>query len=176
MNTRVSKKGQSEIMGLIVIVVILTVAMLVYVSYSASQPQSSKGSLYKEYAYNELATSYVDTLLDVSIPNCGRTTFEDLLVNCGTKNTVVCGNLNSCDYVAKLVDSISSQTLQLWEIPYSLQIDLNKYETSGPDFVVNESLANCLPGTVGRGAPGVFHIPYHPTPGDAKIELGFCMP
>jgi hypothetical protein len=176
MNFSKSLKGQSEIMGLIVIVVILTVAMLVYVSYSASQPQSSKGSLYKEYAYNELATSYVDVLLDVSIPNCGTTSFEDLLVNCGTKNTVVCGSISSCDYVTKIVHELSAQTLELWDIPYSLQIDLNKYNTGGPDLVVNQSLANCLPGTVGRGAPGIFHIPYYPTPGDAKVELGFCMP
>ncbi|MFP4522960.1 MAG: hypothetical protein ACLFNM_00230 [Candidatus Woesearchaeota archaeon] len=176
MNSKRARKGQSEIMGLIVIVVILTVAMLVYVSYSASKPASSKGSLYKEYAYNELATSYVDVLLDVSIPNCGKTSFEDLLVNCGTKNTVICGSLNSCDYVQQIVDHISQQTLKEWDIPYSLQIDLNHYVSSSQDLIINQSFADCLPKTVGRGAPGIFHIPYHPTPGDAKVELGFCMP
>ena len=169
------KKAQSEIMGLVIIVIIITVALLVYLSYSANTTSSTSNSLYKEYAYNDLAVSYLDTYLSTHIPGCGDITLEQLIQNCGTTNEVICLGTPSCSLVESLSDTLISQTLDVWNIPYGFQIYT---QLSDEEAFMTRTLedTSCLPGTVGRGSPGVFLISYFPYSGTARLELGFCMP
>jgi hypothetical protein len=167
-----NKKAQSEIMGLVIIVVIITVAMLVYLSYSSNQHSSSKPSMYSQYSHNELAVSFIDTLLSTNIKGCGLTTIEELIIDCGTgKNQLLCQGKASCDLLKTIIIDIEEKTLKQWSIPYGINLRLTQEE----EFFYNSSYAGCKIGTIGRGTPGVFVIPYLPHGfGSASIELAFC--
>lgn len=159
-------RAQTEIIGVVIIVVIITVVMLIYLSFSVND-ESSKQSMYKEYAYNEQSTSFVQALLKTYVSDC-QATMEDLIVDCGTKRQIRCAGEGSCDYLNKTIIKIKNNTLDVWDRPYGLVIELSNYDTRS--FIHR----NCTRETVGRGAPGVFLIPYFPFPGTAKVELGIC--
>ena len=164
-----NRKAQTEIIGLVIIVIIVTIAMLFYLSFKADPGNTSKKTLYQEYAYNELATSFTQSLLETYVWEC-QATVEELIVDCGSLRggRIRCGFLGSCDKLKEVVIIIKNETLDSWNYPYGLSITLssNKEYT----FVKH----NCTTDTVGRGTPGVFLVPYYPDPGVGTIELGIC--
>ena len=168
-------KAQSEIMGMVILVIIITISLLIYLVYSTTSTDSSSGTIYQQYAYNDLATSYINTLLKTNIQECGDFTVEDILIDCGTTDQILCAGSSSCVLLKNIITNLKNDTLDVWDIPYGLEIYL---DSSSDDPFYSETLSQhpCLPGKVGRGAPGIFHIPYFPLLGSAKIELGFCMP
>jgi len=165
-----SKHAQTEIIGLVVIVIIVSIAMLFYLSYATNQGESStQDNTYKEYIYNELSVSFVQTLLKTTIENCGDVSFEDLVYDCGTKHQIVCDNgLNSCDQASKTARSIINDTLDVWDFPYNFEII---YSSVRQETIIKY---NCTADTVGHAAPGIFLVPYFPHPGNARIGLGIC--
>jgi hypothetical protein len=167
---RVSK-GQMEIIGLVIIVLIISVAMMVYLSYANSSHRSTKTTIYKTYSQNELSTSFINTLLDTSVENCGDVTVRYLITDCGTRNRAVCsGNQKtSCELLDDILVDVKNQTLDKWDFAYGLSIN---FTTSKPP--IEYVKYNCTKQTVGRGAPGLFLLSYYPTPGNAIIELGIC--
>ncbi len=159
------KKAQTEIIGVVIIVLILSVVMLIYLGYSVNNP-SSKQSIYKEYAYNEQSTSFVQAMLKTYVDSC-QATIEDLIVDCGTKRQIRCGGISSCDQLNLTVVEIKNETLDKWDRPYGLTIELSKFQKF--EYIHR----NCTRDTT-KGAPGVFLIPYFPFPGTARVELGIC--
>lgn len=165
----IAKKGQTEIIGLVIIVIIITIAMLFYVSYSTNSNNPTKKTLYQEYAYNELATSFAKSFLETYVVEC-QATVEELMVDCGSLRggRIRCGTYTSCQKLDEVAIEIKNETLDKWNYPYGLEIKLsnNKNYTFIKD--------NCTQGKVGRGAPGVFLVPYYPDPGVGRLELGIC--
>jgi len=137
-----------------------------YITYATDPNRTSKKSLHKEYAYNELSTSFISTLLDTSV--CG-VEVEDLIVDCATARRIRCpsGN-NSCDELNEALVVIKNETLDDWDFAYGLDIDMGR-----PNNITFIKY-NCTPDTVGRGAPGVFPISLYPYAGEAWVELGIC--
>ena len=160
-----------EIMGLLFIVLIVTVIMMVYLTTTNPSRQSTKQTLYKTYSHNELSVSFINTLLETNVKNCGDITVRYLIVDCGTRNRVVCPGTyeTSCEQLEDIITTIKNNTLDKWDMPYGLTINFTT--TQEPIEYVKY---NCTRNTVGRGSPGVFPINYYPTPGEAIIELGIC--
>ncbi len=169
--TKPSKKSQMEIVGLVIIVLIISVAMMVYLSYANSSHKSTKRTLYKTYSQNELSTSFINTLLDTSVEDCGDITVRYLIVDCGTRNRVVCpgGYKTSCEQLNDIIVDLKNKTLDKWDFAYGLTINFST--TQDPIQYIKY---NCSKETVGRGSPGIFPINYYPTPGEAIVELGIC--
>lgn len=169
MKTKTSKKGQTEIIGLVIIVMIITIAMLFYLNFTTNTGNPNKKTLYQEYSYNELATSFVQSYLETYVSDC-RATVEELIVDCGSLRggRIRCGPQSSCEKLKDITIEIKNETLDVWDYPYGLQVKYSNYDN------ITYIKYNCTPGTVGRGAPGVFLIPYYPDPGVGHVELGIC--
>ena len=166
---KMNRKAQTEIVGLVIIVMIITIAMLFYVSYKAKPENASKKTLYQEYAYNELATSFAQSFLETYVDDC-QATVEELIVDCGSLRggRIRCGFLTSCQKLDFISEEILNKTLDQWNYPYGFVL---KMSSSKNITIVKH---NCTSDTVGRGTPGVFLIPYYPSPGVASLELGIC--
>lgn len=163
------RKAQTEIIGLVIIVMIITIAMLFYVSYKAQPENTAKKTLYQKYAYNELATSFAHSFLETYVDSC-QATIEELIVDCGSLRggRIRCGFISSCDELEMLSADILNKTLDEWDYPYGFSL---KMSSSKNVTIVRH---NCTTDTVGRGTPGVFLVPYYPSPGVARLELGIC--
>lgn len=163
-----NRKAQLEIIGLVVIVLIISLAMMFYLSYASNDATSSKQSVYKTYSHNELSVSFLSALSDTSV--CGDINFEDLVSDCGIRNRVICpGTKTSCEQLDEIIVTIKNETLDKWDFAYGLTINFTTSREA-----IEYIKYNCTRNTVGRGAPGVFPIAYYPTPGDAILELGIC--
>ena len=163
------KKGQTEIIGLVIIVIIITIAMLFYLSYTTNSDNPTKKTIYQEYAYNELATSFAQSFLETYVWEC-QATVEELMVDCGSLRggRIRCGAYTSCQKLNLVAIDIKNATLDAWNYPYGLEIKLS----SSKNYTFIKY--NCSQGEVGRGTPGVFLIPYYPDPGVGQLELGIC--
>ena len=171
------KRAQSEIVGLVIIIVIVTLGFLFYlISITKESVTDSGQELYDEYTSNEVATSTIQSLLNTHNPTCNAK-FEDLLKDCGRQSDALnCGPQDVCNVAENMVAGIFSQSVDIWAGPYKLQVIYGE----GREQNFNLSRLDCGPeavsgsDTLERGAPGVFLIPYYPAPGTARVELGIC--
>lgn len=163
------KRAQTEIVGLVIIVIIITIAMLFYLTYKAQPTNTTKKTLYQEFAHNELATSFSQSLLETHITSC-QATVEELIVDCGSLRgkQIRCGAQSSCEKLEEVVIEIKNATLDEWNYAYGLTIKLSDYKNY--TYIKD----NCTTDTVGRGTPGIFLVPYFPDPGVGMVELGIC--
>jgi hypothetical protein len=166
------QRGQTEIVGLIIIVLLVTMGFLFYlISVTNQDITGGSKQLYDSYTSNEQSTSFIQALLNTNIPAC-RATFEDVIVDCGRSagNLNCQGGMSSCQWVEDVSEEVLADTLQIWGGPHGYSVT---YGETHPDNF-NITYLNCSASTVGRNAPGVFLIPYYPNPGTARIELGIC--
>lgn len=167
------KTGQAEVVGLMIIVVIITIAMLFYLSYVTLQSDENVATnIRKEFIDNELSASFVQSLIRTSVIECDNIPLDVIIKDCGLAEGLIdCGSISSCEAVRFTIDTILVQTLDKWDKSYSLQVKFG--ETSDVDDFVN-STYGCAEGVEGRRAPGVQPIPYYPEPGTAFLELAVC--
>jgi hypothetical protein len=157
-----NKKGQSELMGLIFIIVIVSVAMLFYLSYSVdSKLDKSKDNKVRKFEHSEISVSFVNVLLDTS--SCS-VSVEDLIVDCATNRHISCPGGNSCITLNETITSIINDTLYVWDVPYGFIVDFGSWNYTYSTY-------NCTPQDV-TVAPGRFFVPLFP--GHVMLELGFC--
>ncbi|MGM5480994.1 MAG: hypothetical protein ACQESE_01140 [Nanobdellota archaeon] len=165
----IPRKAQQEIIGLVIIVLIVSMAMLIYLSSKAEEAEENQGvNIHKEYAYNELAMSFLDTIVDTSVCNVD---IDKLVRDCGSRQEIVCSDgKTSCEKLNETIIDIKNNTLDVWGMAYGLII--NYPDTSpAPDFEYIRD--DCTNETTGRSAPGWIPVSLHPQ-GTAMIELGIC--
>ena len=166
MNT---KRAQQEIIGLVIIVLIVTVAMLMYMSTQAEEMEENQGTnIHKDYAHNELAISFLDTLVDTTV--CG-VNIDKLIRDCGSDQEIICSDgSNSCEKLNETIIEIKNKTLDEWDFSYGLSVTFPENDDErNLAYVVR----NCTNETTGRSAPGWIPVSLHPH-GTAMLELGIC--
>jgi len=158
-------RGQVEIIGLVFIVIIISVAMLFYISFQIDNDDSDKLTIQQEYAQNELSVSFLNVLLDTSV--CG-VYVKDLIADCATKRQIGCDGVDSCTALNNTLVEIKNATLDMWGKSYGLQIKFNDYNN------LTYYTDNCIPGKLSesKGSPAIFFVPLNP--GEARVELGIC--
>jgi len=185
-NDHFNLRAQLEIIGLVFIVLIVSMAMLFYLSYSVNHEDKQ---VFKKYADNELGMSYATVFTKTSI--CG-TEMSKLLEDCATTKRIVCaGGLNSCETLNKTIIRLLSQTLDKWDKAYGFTIrwtdsPLNddytsNWQVNGENamYFDNEKWVytrrNCTEETTGiRRAPGISPIPLGMTGDTITVEIGMC--
>ena len=184
---RKDRKAQLEIVGLVFIVIIVSFAMLIYISYSVSKEDKK---LYKQYADNELGASFASVLTKTNV--CG-VEMSKLMEDCATTRKMICeGQINSCEMINRTILYILDSTLDRWDESYGVTIrwtDLKDTSETNPfnwrdegedSYYFDETKwiytrRNCTEETTGiMRPPGISPIPVGRTGDTISVEIGIC--
>lgn len=119
------KKSQMEMMGLAIIIILISLALLFVVRFVILREPSEQT---KEYAQSELAANFLNAVLETNAPECNDIKFSTLFQDCannyrdGSGGDIQC-NLDfstvfSCEYLRAKLGELFQQTFEIWNIPY----------------------------------------------------------
>ncbi len=110
------KRSQMEIMGLMIIVLILSLALLFVIKIVFTKKSSD---ITQSYETSKLVESFVNTLLQTSSGCTSDTTIQYLLIDCA-KNPFSGGSITcddgreSCTFVNETIATILQSTIDMW--------------------------------------------------------------
>lgn len=110
------KRAQMEIMGLLLIVIILSLALLFVLKVVFLKEPSS---LTQDYEKQKIVEAFVNTLFQTSSGCTSDTTMKDLLIDCAKNpfsgGTITCSDgRNSCVFANETIPLILEDTLDQW--------------------------------------------------------------
>ncbi len=112
------RKAQTEIFGLVVIVLLLSVAMLFVINFLVkSEPPAFK----KEFQQEEIGMNWINAFLKTTAMECAGNDMTDLIVDCAENPTplISCDippiTYTSCDYLSEKTEWLLRQSLQKWD-------------------------------------------------------------
>ena len=114
-----NKKSQMEIMGLAIVVILITLAMIFVVRFVIfKKPAEFK----KSFTQAELASNTINTFLKTKSKNCNGLSMTELLQDCGQSQSIYCENGKvSCKYVNDTAAEVFSKTLDSWNVDYEFK-------------------------------------------------------
>ena len=122
MNNLSARKGQMELIGLIVIVVIVVTVMLLYMVFKINNPERSvkAGFVNKEIASNILISS-----MKVNVAECPFHTLDQLISDCASSvgRRIFCNSEPSCDVANRTLIKIVDTTLSDLGRDYYIKVD-----------------------------------------------------
>lgn len=116
------RKGQLEILGLVVVVVLILLGMVFAIRYIILEPGSEVGATFKK---TQLSANFLSSLLSTTSKDCYQATVKDLILDCYEKGTngLTCETgKKSCAMVQEIVDVALSDTLAKWGKKYEFSI------------------------------------------------------
>ncbi|MFC1801141.1 hypothetical protein ACFLZB_01660 [Nanoarchaeota archaeon] len=130
-----TRKGQMEIIGLVIIVILIAVAMIFFIQFSLTKEPSQS----RETFTRKLMARSTNNAIFESMTTCG-VAFSELYKDCASGGGLGynCGMDNTCVYVEKEVASILNQTLAQWNNDYQFKIYV------GDQTKVNIVQGDCL--------------------------------
>src|SRR3989338_9514757 len=110
--TKFSRKSQTEIIGLAIVVVLLIIGMTFVIRFMlAKEPVDYK----KQFTQAEIASNMLNTILKTTSKDCNELTMTQLLQDCGHSKSIFCENGQvSCDYAEETAREVFSNTLDAW--------------------------------------------------------------
>jgi len=120
------KKGQTEIIGLAIIVILLVIGMTFVIRFMASkEPVDYK----KQFTQAEISSNMLNTFLKTTSDDCSGLTMTELLQDCGqnpSSPSIRCegDSIDSCDYVEQEAEFIFNETLDSIKLDYELKVFL----------------------------------------------------
>jgi hypothetical protein len=113
-----TRRGQTEMIGVVMIAVLLIIGVLVYARVSSS---GDDGALARSAAQEQEAESFLITLLSTEVPRCG-TTVEGVARACIERDSL-CESANPCAELQDTLDVIASETLYRFGARYNISIE-----------------------------------------------------
>lgn len=115
------KKGQQEIMGLVIVIILIVLAILVIAKLSPNQKFSYK----EEYEKSMLASSMLNALLTTT-STCNELSFSQILQDCADDALIKCNEESSCAYFEQQAREIFRSTLEQWKVYYEFRAFYDK--------------------------------------------------
>ena len=117
------RKGQMEIMGLTVIVILIILGMLFGLKVMSKPPID----LEQEFKAKSMSVNYLNVMLGTT-STCHKASFRELIQDCAQAGTLSCGiegvgYLNSCDFVDFYFTDMLNQTLGSIKKKYHLHLE-----------------------------------------------------
>jgi len=122
------KKSQSEIVGLAVLMIIITIGLLIFAVFVINNKPKS---LINSFMLNEIP-SYLNTaMLETNIVSCGDIQLKTLLTKCGNDNIAICrSGRDYCEEAKFILTEVLNNTLGEWKMDYRF------FAYVGPDFTI----------------------------------------
>ncbi|MDP6547359.1 MAG: hypothetical protein QF917_00150 [Candidatus Woesearchaeota archaeon] len=127
------KKGQTEIMGLAIVVILLILGMTFVIRFMINkEPVDYK----KQFTQAELASNMLNTFLKSTSKDCNELSMTELLQDCGQNRGIYCENgKDSCVYAEETAQFVFANTLEKWNLDYELNAFVDEED---PIFVLGE--------------------------------------
>ena len=115
-----SKRGQMEIMGLAIIVILVSIGILFAIRFVVlKEPTSYK----KGYTQSELASNMLSSMMRITALDCHRMSFTELFQACARSplsSEKVCGNPSrtACEFIEEEVETLFAATFGTWNYAY----------------------------------------------------------
>lgn len=109
------KKSQMEIMGLAVIVILLSLALVFVIRFVAFEKPSEVS---KEFRHSELGANFLNTFIETNDPECMNIKFSTLLGDCADDEAIYCQGDTSCSHLEAKTGSILEDTFGRWNVDY----------------------------------------------------------
>ena len=153
------RKAQTEIMGLIVIVILLTLGMFLIITFQASKP---KPEIKKSFEDDQLASNFLLSFLKTGA--CGKNTMENMIQDCAVERKITCGGMDSCKYINETAKIILNKTMDEWSKKYSFDI-----EGTSEEIKFENSCNRTL-----EGDSAFQPISLYPYPGTVVLNIYLC--
>ena len=121
-------KGQMEIMGLVIIIILISLAILFVLQFIILRPQSD---LRESFTHKEIAANTVNSMLDTTT-DCRDMALSQLLIDCTEGGYIQCPTGNSCNHASNIINTILEGTLDQWNKEYSLTIKAENQDVLTP--------------------------------------------
>jgi hypothetical protein len=107
-------KAQSEFIGLVVIVMIISFGLVFFISYSTlSQKDDSRS----QYVDKQIVINLNDALLSTT-SNCRNQDVAFLLEHCSNYGTPLCDGKTGCELTEEIAQQVLDPTLATWKKTY----------------------------------------------------------
>lgn len=170
MNPMNHKKSQMEILGLAVVVVLVLVGVMLMLTLG----QSKKDDVQKRFTDVQLATNFLNTLLDTT-SGCRGTDVADLIVDCvehtGDEAQIIhCGDKDSCAFSQEIIRNMTNATMNQWNQKYVFSVVAGGSPQPLSDF----SFSNPPGRNACAGEQEKEEFFYPSSQGQVKIALAIC--
>ena len=107
MNERLTRKGQSEALGLAIVVLLIIVGFLLLIVFSGGDRSTKEHENYLE----KLSSNTLYAMLNMDVRECRTDSFQDVIKDCVNKNNfITCSGNNwvnsSCEYMNQTIKRI----------------------------------------------------------------------
>ena len=126
---RSRKRGQMEIMGLMIVVILLIVGVLFAIKFVVlKKPAETR----QTFSRTQMASNMGLALMSSTTEDCRGTAIKDLLIDCAewpeAGGTISCGGgMKSCSYVNETIKSILNTTFDSWNVKYYVTAGTSKH-------------------------------------------------
>ena len=127
------KRSQTEVLGLVVVVLLISIGMLFAVRFVITKRASVTQ---QGFSYSQLASNMLGAILETNSADCRNTKLRELFADCYAFNTITCGisNIDACTYLNETIFYIFNETLNKWEVAYELEAHLTSQKPSVADL------------------------------------------
>ena len=155
---RIQKRGQVEIMGIALVVILITIGIVFVAKYSAKEPKKTQ----EEFQRRELPKTIITSLVEVR-STCNNEKMSDVMQDCALAKQFSCdGFADSCVYLQTTLKTILDDMLGRFKYDYQLQLSA---EGQG-NLVTAQS--------DGFGECATFETAIQPLVNDRTLELRVC--
>jgi hypothetical protein len=135
------RKGQIEMIGLVIVVIILVVGLLFYLRFGVLRKDDVKKDVMIEYA---TSVNLMRSLFNVKICDDGSLQVQEAMIKC-LEEVRICGDKEACSFVNKTIRDILGSTNLNKTKKYTINISQGDNEKS----IINDCKTGILvPGTI----------------------------
>ncbi|HYD03195.1 MAG TPA: hypothetical protein VEC16_02750 [Alphaproteobacteria bacterium] len=174
------RRGQIEIFGLAIIVILVSIGFFIFISIKSQQPPSNPQ---KDFTNDKIANDFVLSIIDTNVYPCTEYTVKDLIVDCSRDRRIRCGSLgeDSCAALNRSVTLMINETFKERNYKFRFYSEGLLYSPPGctgtssqcTKELFNITHLGCTSSSV-QGQRGVSIISKYPAPGNVYLNLNIC--
>lgn len=167
-----SKRGQIEIMGLLLIMILVAIGLIFVVKVVFTKKPANQ---LQTYDAERLTSSFVNVLLQTDTQCTSDTTFQDLLIDCakmpGAQGTIICANgQRSCPYANETISHILENSIDQWGVMFQPGYEFKAVAPNG-QAIVSHISGDLSQSTFGTVTP----FPIRLYPQDEELLVYLCV-